>query len=176
VAEPERTDQSDADLTMDELRVFVSLRALAAGEQDIDAFRILRNEAARLEMRLAEAGEPIEAFRLEEADLDNLYMLKMRQSLQPEGKVARFWLTRWFSKLFSRLFLGTQIRFNGLAAHMIGRLYCAILLTRWYQLRSLELEKRLDEISARLARLEGNRDDPALGGSVRSDLPPEPQP
>jgi len=172
VAERERTGQSDADLTMDELRVFISLRALAAGDQDIDAFRTLRSEVARLERQLAAAGEPIEAFRLDDGDLDSLFMLKMRQSLEPEGRAARFGPIRWLYGLFNRLFFGTQRRFNELATYMIRRLYCTILLTRWYQLRSLELEKRLDEINARLARLEANRED----SSVRSDLPPEPQP
>jgi hypothetical protein len=157
----------NADESMDRLRLFVSLRALSAGSQDAEALRTVEAELRRLEGEMAAAGhgEPVEPFRLAQADLDNLFLLKLRQSLEPEGKVYRIGLLRWCYRLFRRFILGTQRRYNESAAYLIRRLYATTLLTRYYQLRSLALERRLNDLEARLARLDSG-----------SDRPPAPSP
>jgi len=148
---------------MDDLQLFVSLRAIEEGRGDPDAFRVVLAELRRLENELAEAGEKIPRFDLEREDLDNLSLLKMRQSLEPEGKVRRIAPVRWCYLLVRKMFLGTQRRYNESVSYLLRRLYSATLLSRYYQVRALALEKRLD-------RLERQADE------QKAPAPPPPEP
>jgi len=145
---------------MDQLRLFVSLRALSEGEQDPELLRTVATELTRLEGELAAHGESVEPFRLLQEDLDNLFQLKTHQSLEPQGKLRRFAPLRWAYALFRRLLLGTQRQYNEAVTYLVRRLYATALLTRYYQLRSLLLERRQEEIEARLARLESDSNRP----------------
>jgi hypothetical protein len=153
--------EMNSDQAMDQLRLFVSLRALSEGGQDLEALATVEAELARLERELAAEGRNVETVRLAQEDLDNLFLLKMRQSLEPEGKIGRLGPLRWCYGLFRRLFLGTQRRYNESATYLVRRLYATVLLTRYYQLRSLVLERRLNEMETRLARLEGDANRPS---------------
>lgn len=143
---------------MDQLRLFVSLRALNEGAPDsfVEALQTVGAEVTRLEREMAGEGGVIEPFSRE--DLDHLFLLKMRQSLEPEGKILRWAPLRWYYGLTRRLLFGTQRRYNESVTSLMRRLYATSLLTRYYQLRSLALERRLNEIQERLARLESNSD------------------
>jgi len=165
--------ESKSDQLMDQLRLFVSLRALTGGEGDPEALRAVQAELERLEKELATAGEAPEPFRLDQEDLDNLFLLKTRQSLEPEGKIGRLPPVRWYYRLARRLLLGTQRRYNESVTYLVRRLYSTALLTRYYQLRSLALERRLGEIEERLKRLES---DPSPQRAEPSSPPPEPRP
>jgi hypothetical protein len=135
---------------MEELRLFVSLRAL--GANDPGALKTLQAEVARLERELLGAGETIAPFQLDQEDLDNLYSLKRRQSLEPEPAVRRLAPARWVYTLLRKIVLGTQRRYNESATHLIRRLYSSALLTRYYQLRALALERRVEELEKRVAQ------------------------
>ena len=141
---------------MEALRLFVSLRALGAGDGDPEALRTVQNEVARLEAELTAAGAAPEPFHIDAEDLDNLFLLKKRQSLEPEGKVLRLIPFRWYYQLTRKLLFGTQRRYNESVTHLIRRLYSTALLTRYYQLRALILERRIADIEQRLAALETN--------------------
>ncbi|MCX8037590.1 MAG: hypothetical protein N3D11_11210 [Candidatus Sumerlaeia bacterium] len=144
----------DSDLTMDQLRLFVSLRSLHEGKSDPAALRTVHDELTRLESRLASAGVTPEPFRLTQEDLDNLHMLKVRQDLLAEGRIIHFGPIRWLYNLFRRLFFGTQRRYNESVTYLVRRLYATALLTRYYQLRSLDLEQRVQAVESQLAALE----------------------
>ncbi len=144
----------DSGLTMDQLRLFVSLRSLHEGKSDPAALRTVHDELACLESRLAGAGVMPEPFRLTQEDLDNLHMLKVRQDLQAEGHIIRLGPIRWLYNLFRRLLFGTQRRYNESVTYLVRRLYATALLTRYYQLRSLDLEERVRAVESRLAAFE----------------------
>jgi len=185
----------NADETMDQLRLFVSLRALSEGNQDLEALRTVEAELARLERDLAAYGEPgecveparggpvesveptrgesVEPFHLAQEDLDNLFLLKMRQSLEAEGKIHRLAPLRWLYGFFRRFVLNTQRRYNESATFLVRRLYSTTLLTRYYQLRALALERRMKEIEAQLARLESQANRP---GACPASSPSESRP
>ena len=158
---------------MDEQRLFVSLRALAQGERDPEALRAVQAELARLEKELAAGGKAPEPFQLDQEDLDNLFLLKVRQSLEPEGKIRRLPPVRWYYRFARRLLLGTQQRYNESVTYLVHRLYSTALLTRYYQLRSLVLEQRLDQIEGRLTQLES---DPDRESAQPPSPPVEPRP
>lgn len=156
---------------MDELRLFVSLRALAAGDSDPEALRTIQAEVARLEEELAANGQSPPPFDIATEDLDNLFLLQKRQSLEPEGKVLRLPPIRWGYGLARKLFLGTQRRYNESVTHLVRRLYASALLTRYYQLRSLALERRLNEFERRIEDLEYGA---GTGGVPPASRSPEP--
>jgi len=169
VSAQDDSGKSDSDLTMDQLRLFVSLRALGeGGGQDPAALQMVHDDLARLESELAVAGEAPEPFRLDQEDLDNLFLLKVRQSLEPEGKIKYLAPVRWLYSIFRRLFFGTQRRYNESATYLVRRLYSTALRTRYYQLRSLVLERRLKAIEMRLALLESTAGRP----TVKPSSPP----
>lgn len=168
---PNTPADSNPDATMDELRLFISLRALADGASEPGSLRTLQAEVTRLEKFLAANGaEPPEPFSLDQEDLDNLFLLKKRQSLEPEDKVRRIPPIRWVYKLVRKLFLGTQRRYNESVSLLVRKLYASALLTRYYQLRSLALERRIDELQERLRQLD-LRTMPKANSSAS---PPEP--
>jgi len=142
-----------ANRLMDELRLFVALRALDAGRAEPGALRTVQAEIARLEALLRAEQGPVAPFALDQEDLDNLFLLNHRQGLEPEDKVRRWPPVRWAYMLARKLFMGTQRRYNESVTYLVRRLYATALLTRYYQVRSLALERRLDAIEAQIARL-----------------------
>jgi hypothetical protein len=145
---------------MEELRLFFSLP---------EPLRPIQAELARLEEQLGSTGDAAPLFTLEQKDLDNLFMLEERQWLEPEGRVRRLAPLRWLYTIVRRLCLGTQRRYNESATMLIRRLSAVALLSRYHQLRALALERRLEQLEARLARLEGKRSD-----ARAPSQPPEP--
>jgi hypothetical protein len=148
--------------TMEELRLFFNLP---------EPLRPIQAELARLEEQLAANDDLPPLFTLEQKDLDNLFMLEERQWLEPEGRVRSLAPMRWLYTLVRRLFLGTQRRYNESVTHLLRRLSAVALLTRYHQMRALALERRLEQLEARLARLEAER--PARRPP---SPPPEPKP
>ena len=154
VTDPLEPREITPEQAMDRLRLFVSLRALSEGRDDPEALGTVEAELTRLERELAGHGETVQPFRLAQEDLDNLVLLKVRQSLEPEGKVRRVAPLRWCYGLARRFVLTTQRRYNESVTHLIRRLFSTALLTRYYQLRAVLLERRLDDVEARIARTE----------------------
>jgi hypothetical protein len=143
---------------MEDLRLFFTLP---------ETLRPVQAELIELETELAEQGGDIPGgFALEQKDLDNLFLLEERQWLEPEGKVRHFGPLRWLYTIVRRLFLGTQRRYNESTTYLLRRLCSVAVLTRYYQLRALALERRIDALQERLVRLEGGRTPPS---------PPEPK-
>lgn len=152
---------------MDELRLFVSLKALCEGRGEPDALRAVLGEIERLEKELAQTGAVVEPPATDREIMDNLYLLRVRQSLEPEGKVRRWPPFRWLYGLGRRLLLGTQRRYNESVTLLIRRLYAMSVLSRYYQLRSLALERRIEQIAARLEEIERR--------NASSESPSEPE-
>jgi hypothetical protein len=162
--EPISPTKPNPDLLMDELRQFFRLP---------ESLRPLQAKLAHLEKELAADGRTVEAFGFDQEDTDHLFQLAKRQWLEPEGKVRHLAPLRWLYTIVRRLFLGTQRKYNESNTHLIQRLSSMALLLRYSELRSLALEKRLDELQRRVAQLESRANRPSAASSFR---PPEPKP